>query len=273
MIPKAPLETIVVRGVTLRRDPAREACFTIGHHETEVRSSRDYSVSATRSMLHREYNNEVQNAEIAAQSLVDFPDAPWELRMQLARQCWDETRHARLFLRRVQQLGGRKGESPIKNGDWGIVGMIDTLPGRLLVQNRLFEGGVMDSFRQVARGFRETGDEGTAEVFEAILADEIQHVRFANQWLRDAAQQPRVVLQMAAAMNFAVGAMAALHPRPGDRSLDGVDLAAVDHSIVVNAEDRQRAGFTKEEIADLVRRDRSEELQAFLPARGNAHVG
>src|SRR2546423_13912975 len=83
-------------------------------------------------MLHREYNNEIQNAEIAAQTLVDFPDAPWELRMQLARQCWDETRHARMFLRRVIELGGRKGEAPIKNGDWAIVGMIDSLPGRLL---------------------------------------------------------------------------------------------------------------------------------------------
>jgi uncharacterized ferritin-like protein (DUF455 family) len=259
-----PHETIVVRGVTLRRDPAREPCFTVGHHETEVQASRDYSASATRSMLHREYNNEVQNAEIAAQSLVDFPDAPWELRMQLARQCWDETRHARMFLRRVEELGGRKGESPIKNGDWAIVGMIDNLPGRLLVQNRLFEGGVMDSFRQVARGFRDAGDERTAELFDAILADEIQHVRFANQWLRDATQQPRVVMQMAAAMNFAVGVLAALHPQPGDRSVDAVELAEVDHSIAVNAEDRQRAGFTKDEIADLVRQERSGELHTWL---------
>src|SRR2546427_11186035 len=155
-MPLDPSETIVIRGVTLRRDPAREACFVIGHHETEVQAARDYaSATAVRSMLHREYNNETQNAEVAAQTLVDFPDAPWELRMQLARQCWDETRHARMFLRRVIELGGRKGEAPIKNGDWGIVGMIDSLPGRLLVQHRLFEGGVIDSFRQVAEGFRE----------------------------------------------------------------------------------------------------------------------
>jgi len=252
-MPKMPIETIEVRGVTLRRDPAREPCFTIGYHETEVRAARDYaSVSAVRSMLHREYNNEVQNAEIAAQTLVDFPEAPWELRMQLARQCWDETRHARMFLRRVEELGGRKGESPIKNGDWGIVGMIDTLPGRLLVQHRLFEGGVIDSFRQVARGFRESGDARTAEMFEVILADEIQHVRFANQWLRHFTREPRAVMQMAAALHFASGVMRALQPQAGDRSLDDVDLAAVDHAIVVNTEDRQHAGFTEAEITDLV---------------------
>lgn len=261
-MPLAPLETIVVRGVTLRRDPAREPCFVIGHHETEVQASRDYSsVRAARAMLHREYNNEVQNAEIAAQTLVDFPEAPWELRMQLARQCWDETRHARMFLRRVEELGGRKGEAPIKNGDWSLVGMIDTLPGRLLVQHRLFEGGVMDTLRHVAREFRECGDERTAEMLEVILADEIQHVRFANQWLRHFAQEPRAVMQMASALNFTGNVLRALQPQPGDRSVDDIDLAAVDHSITVNAEDRQHAGFTQAEIVDLVRQSQSGHLK------------
>jgi len=254
-------ETMDVRGVTLRRDPAREACFVIAHHETEVRSERNYdSVGAVRSMLHREYNNETQNAEIAAQTLVDFPDAPWELRMQLARQVWDETRHARMFLRRVIAMGGKKGESPIKNGDWAIVCMIDTLPGRLLVQHRLFEGGVMDSFRQVGKGFRDNGDDETADMLDTILADEIQHVRFANHWLREFAKQPRAVMQMANALTFVSNVFKALTPKPGETSIDGVDLAAVDHAIQINIEDRQRAGFTEAELADLIHRDATENL-------------
>lgn len=252
-----PADTKLVRGVRLRSDPAREDCFVISHHETEVNSNRDYNaVESVRSMMHREYNNEVQNTEVAAQMLVDFPDAPWELRMELARQCWDETRHAQMFLRRVIELGGKKGEAPIKNGDWAILGMIETLAGRLLVQHRLFEGGVMDSFKQVARGFRDHGDARSAELYETILADEIQHVRFANQWLRQFSKDPRVVMQMAAAMNFAGGVMRAMTPQAGDRSVDGVDLAAEDHSIEINTEDRLHAGFTPAEIADLVRQDR-----------------
>ena len=258
-MPVDPAETKVVRGVTLRRDPARESCFEIAHHETEVRSERNYdSVRAVRSMLHREYNNETQNAEVAAQMLVDFPDAPWELRMQLARQCWDETRHARMMLRRVIELGGQKGESQIKNGDWSIVCMIDSLPGRLLVQHRLFEGGVLDSFRQVGNGFRDSGDERTAEIFEVILADEVQHVRFANHWLREFSRQPRAVMQMAAALTWVSDVFRAMQPKPGDTSLDGVDLASVDHSIAINLADRQRAGFTEAELADLIRRDGAE---------------
>jgi uncharacterized ferritin-like protein (DUF455 family) len=251
-----PSETIMVRGVTLRRDPAREPCFEIAHHETEVKSERNYqSIGAVRSMLHREYNNEIQNAEIAAQTIVDFPDAPWELRMQLARQCWDECRHSRMFLRRVIELGGRKGESPIKNGDWSIVGMINTLAGRLLVQHRLFEGGVLDSFRQVGNGFRDSGDERTAEVFEVILADEVQHVRFANHWLREFARQPRAVMQMAAALTWVSDVFRAMQPRRGDCSVDGVDLTAVDHTMAINIMDRMSAGFTEAELADLILKD------------------
>jgi uncharacterized ferritin-like protein (DUF455 family) len=119
----------------------------------------------------------------------------------------------------------------------------------------LFEGGVIDSFRQVARGFKESGDERTAEIYDVILADEIQHVRFANQWLRNFSRDPRMVMQMAKAWNFALGVLRALSPRAGDKSIDDVDLAAEDHTIAINMEDRMRAGFTVDEIADLARRD------------------
>jgi uncharacterized ferritin-like protein (DUF455 family) len=207
-------------------------------------------------MLHRDYNNEVQNAEIAALSLTDFPDAPWELRLQLARQCWDETRHARAFLRRAKELGGRKGEFPVKNGDWGIVAAIDNLPGRLLIQNRLFEGGSMDVLRQVAADHHGNGDHETARVYESILADEIQHVRYANQWLRrSVSTDPRTVLRMAAALAYARDVLLKLNPRPGDQSLDGIDLALERHEIRTNVEDRIQAGFTTSEIADLMRRE------------------
>ena len=67
---------------------------------------------------HREYNQEVQTLEIAALSLVDFPDAPCELRMELARQCWDEARHDALSSRYVTELGGWKGMYPNANLDW-----------------------------------------------------------------------------------------------------------------------------------------------------------
>src|SRR5688572_32877424 len=95
----------VVRGVTLRRDPAREDCFTVAHLHTEMHDYADMSPAAMRQRLHRHMHNEMQNTEITAQTLVDFPEAPWELRMQLARQCWDEVRHTNLCYRRLKEIG------------------------------------------------------------------------------------------------------------------------------------------------------------------------
>lgn len=250
-------ERVVVRGVALRSGPAREPCFTVAQVHSGMLLSNDMSDASRRNLLHREGNQEVLSLEIAAQSLVDFLDAPWELRMHLARQCWDETRHARLRFRRLQELGGYKGEFPIINQEWGVVCMLDSLPARLAVQNRTFEGGALDVLRLAMKQWRDRGDDRTADITETILADEIQHVRFANQWLKRLAREdPRVLLQVAAAMEYAKRAIQALAPQPGDRSMDGVELLHVDHRVQTNTDDRRAAGFTEEEIAEVLRQER-----------------
>src|SRR5947209_4848067 len=98
-------DTKVVRGVTLRRDPAREDCFRVVHIHADLCDYADMSDQARRGRLHKHMHNEMQSLEIAAQALVDFPDAPWGLRLDLARQCWDETRHTRLLHRRLLAVG------------------------------------------------------------------------------------------------------------------------------------------------------------------------
>ena len=62
--------------------------------------------------------------------------------MELARQCWDEARHAALSYRHLKELGGWKGMYPIANLDWSVVAMLDSLPARLAVQHRTFEAGI-----------------------------------------------------------------------------------------------------------------------------------
>jgi len=249
---------MVVRGVVLRRGPAREACFTVAHMHSEMRVPSDASEASRRDLLHRECNQEVLSLEIAAQSLAEFCDAPWDLRMELARQCWDETRHAQMRFQRLRELGGYKGEFPIINQEWGVVCMIDSLPARLAVQNRTFEGGSLDVLPITIKRWREIGDERTAEITETILADEIQHVRFANAWLKRLAQEdPRILMKVAAAMEYVRQAIEALSPKPGERGIDGSDLGAVDRSVKTNANDRRAAGFAEEEITEVVRQERS----------------
>ena len=136
-----PFETKVVRGVTLRKDPAREACFTVADTDDQMISWPDWSDQSKRERIHRHMNNEMTTTEVAAQCLCDFPDAPWELRMELARQVWDESRHAMGLYRRLKELGGRKGEFPVANFEWAVSSYLDSAIGRITVMNRTFEAG------------------------------------------------------------------------------------------------------------------------------------
>ena len=252
-----PVETKVVRGVTLRKDPAREDCFKVAQSHTEMHDYADMSPMAMRERLHRHMHNEMQNSEISAQSLVDFPDAPWELRMQLARQCWDETRHTLLCYRRLQEIGGRKGEFPVMNYEWGVVCMVNSLPGRLALQNRTFEAGEMDLFRELIGKWRSVGDEATAHALDGMLADEVQHVRFGNQWLKRLAREdPRTLMDVAKAVDFLARVTKALAPRPGDVNALGVDLTSFVYvDAFANIEDRRSAEFTEEEVAEILRQE------------------
>lgn len=221
-------------GVTLRASPAREACFRVVTDQADMSKFAEGSPEHRREMLHGDVNEEIQSLEIAAQSLVDFPDAAWEIRLHLARQCWDETRHARLFLRRLLELKGRKGEFPIINQEWGVVCMFDSLAGRLAVQNRVFEGGSLDVFKESVGAWERWGDPQTASLFDAVTADEVQHVRFANDWLgRLKTEDPRSLLKAIAAMSAVQAWAAALTP-------NGMRM---EHEIPVNIDDRRHAGF------------------------------
>ena len=162
-------KTKTIRGVTLRRDPAREECFTVVDLHKDLWDFDDMSDISRRQRLHRHMHNEMQTLEIVAQNLADFPEAPWELRMELARQCWDESRHSAILYRRLREIGGRKGEFPVMNYEWGVTQMLNSLPERLAVQNRTFEGGEMDLLRQQAAMWSAAGDGETAALMDALL--------------------------------------------------------------------------------------------------------
>lgn len=245
----------VVRGVTLAADPAREVCFTVVQTDAEMMDWPDMSAESKRERLHRHMNNECGALEIAAQALADFPDAPWDLRMQMARQCADEARHAGGLYRRLREFGGRKGEFPIANYEWSVTNMLDNLPGRLAVQNRTFEAGLIDLLGSLRTRWREAGDEQTAEMLEAILADEITHVRYANRWIKRLTEEdPRVLLNVAKAIRFLGRVNHAMAPVVGEQNAAGVVFTPGRHEApAVNVEDRLAAEFSEDEVIEVLR--------------------
>ncbi|MGH7789271.1 MAG: DUF455 family protein [Candidatus Binatia bacterium] len=242
---RAAGDTKVVRGIEVRNDPAREPCFTVVHLHHDVPDTGNATVEARMMRAHREYNQEVQTLEVAALCLVDFPEAPWGLRMELARQCWDEARHAELSYRHLKDLGGWKGMYPIANLDWSVVAMLDSLPARLAVQHRTFEAGSLDIEIAAVPMLYDMGHQGQAEMTDAIEADEVQHVRFANEWLKQLTDaQPRAVLQIAAAMAW----LRKLVEATSDDPLKDIST---------NDETRQMAGFSPAEVGQVARMERA----------------
>jgi uncharacterized ferritin-like protein (DUF455 family) len=230
---------ITVRnGVKLRASPAREACYKIVLDQNQMAKHAEDSIEHRREILHSNVNDEIQSLEIAVQTIADFPDADWDLRLSLARQGWDEVRHAAVFQRRLEQLGGHKGEFPIINQEWGVVCMFDSVAARLAVQNRIFEGGSLDVIAEAATVWTDMfGDPETGDIFDGIGADEIEHPRFANAWLdRQKKTNPKALIQAVAGMSAVKAWAAALSPPE----------MKMEHDISVNMEDRRRAGFAAE---------------------------
>jgi len=248
-----PFETKVVRGMKLRKDGAREACFTVADTDDQMISWPDWSDRSRRERIHRHMNNEMTTVEVAAQCLVDFPDADWDLRMELARQVWDESRHAMALYRRLKELGGRKGEFPVANFEWTVCSYCDSIVGRIALQNRTFEAGTMDLMAFLPDSWRREGDPETAELLDAIAADEIQHVRFANQWVRRlVSQDKRNLFKVAQAVRLLDAAQKVFAPAPGATNLAGVSIEDVVQSAPLNIADRQLADFTEDEISALL---------------------
>jgi uncharacterized ferritin-like protein (DUF455 family) len=242
-------------GMKMREEPARDACFKVVRRETDMHEHEGFGDVARREMVHRHMSNEITSLDIAAQCLVDFPDAPWGLRMELARQCWDETRHVRALHRRLTEMGGYKGEFPISAFEWSITCAIDNLPGRLATQNRTFEAGAMDVVAGLIASIREAGDPGTANVLDGILADEVQHVRFANRWIKKmASEDRRVLMKVAQAIRFLAEANARLVAKEGEARSDGKVYEAPEKRVpAVNVADRRLAEFTDEEVQEILK--------------------
>lgn len=132
--------------------------------------------------VHYFINTELAAAEMCGRSLVEFPELPWELRLLLARQCWDEGRHAELFRRRLIELGGEPGMFPFDHWLYDQIGRWDDPLLRLMSLNRVLEGHALDSVTAMQLRLEALGDPVTAQIMEYIVADETIHTGIAN-WI------------------------------------------------------------------------------------------
>jgi uncharacterized ferritin-like protein (DUF455 family) len=219
--------------------PARDSRFDVKERWAECLNLPDTHPDRNLEFFHRQMNEEINGLENAARSLVDFPDAEWGVRMSIARQAADEARHVLMFRGILESRGGWLGRYPVLNFQFRIISKIDNLVGRLAVQNRSFEAEGVDAVEPEIQKAREAGDSELADLFEAQLADEIGHVRFANQYIAQASKNnPLNVMRVGRALNQAAEAFLWVM---GQEAIDGVNYST-------NERGRLEAGFSPEEV-------------------------
>ena len=203
------------------------------------------SRESMRERVHGIFVGELQAMEGAGRTVYDFPDAPWEFTLDMARQVWDESRHVEIYLRLLDHLGGYVGEYPETTILWRCACAEDAA-ARVAGVNRGLEGLACDVFNQLVHIAAKIGDPILERAVDFVLADEITHVRMGSRWLNeltrgDPERRKRAIeFQDSIDERFNLG---------GARRDGGHDEVSI--SIAKDA--RRLAGFTDEEIERLVR--------------------
>lgn len=129
-------------------------------------------------------NHELQALEVMAMVLLAFPDAPADFRKGLAYVMFDEQRHTRMHVQRCEELGIRFGDYPVNGWIWkkaqDYSSTLEYVAGLPLV----FEGANLDHTAEFEQYFRAACDRRSAAIMRAIHKDEIRHVEFGLNWLR-----------------------------------------------------------------------------------------
>lgn len=233
--------------------PARDDRFTVVDVWADCENLPDDHPDKLVEFLNRQMNEELHVLENASRSLADYPDAPWETRMWLARQCSDEARHAANYRRAIERRGGTPGQYPVLSFQYRLLGKVDTLIGRLAVQNRTFEADGLDAVTHEIGVMKELGEDDMVEMYDAQHADEVVHIRFANEYINARLQtHPRDLLAMSRALTQCTTGFAQVFAQGGTNSI----------KYGVSTEWRVAAGFAPEEAE--VAADLSEKRRAAL---------
>src|SRR5271156_156558 len=142
-----------------------------------------YEEDFLKARLHGICAGEFQAMEAAGRSVFDFPEAPWEFQLDMARQVWDESRHAEIYMKLLEYVGSYLGEFPESEVLWSCT-QVDDPACRVAGINRGLEGLACDVFEQIIRLAQKMGDPVIERSVDYVLADEITHVRMGSKWMR-----------------------------------------------------------------------------------------
>jgi uncharacterized ferritin-like protein (DUF455 family) len=137
--------------------------------------------------LARFANHELMAVEFFAWALLRWPELPDELRRGFVSVLAEEQLHCRLYLGRLSALGSALSEHRLSDYFWkhapAIAASKHGPRAFLCAMGLTFEQANLDFTLTYRDGFRDAGDEESAEICQRIHDDEVGHVRMAARWL------------------------------------------------------------------------------------------
>jgi hypothetical protein len=151
----------------------------------------EWSIEGFRHKFHQLLYGEVETTDRMGKMIAEFPDLPWELRMELAHQMWDEARHIEIVAKAVEdELGGELGYGPWSLQWWWMQNETDPLK-RITVTNSWAEKNLMQTLRTWRTEAEKRGYTRIAELCDYLQADELTHVKLATRWIRQLTENDR----------------------------------------------------------------------------------
>src|SRR5687768_16132251 len=209
----------------------------------------DYdSPDATRQLMHGIFVGEIQALEGAGRTCFDFDtgngadEVPFQMKLDMARQCWDEARHVEISVKLTEHMGSEIGEFAEQVLLFEAACNADPVL-RLTGVNRALEGLAIDVFNTM----REYGEAVTDPVLyfceDWMLADEVTHVKMGSDWLRRITDSDPERQKSALEFQRTVDKLFSFGGFRGEDDDAPVHLAR---------KFRKLAGFSDDEITDLV---------------------
>jgi hypothetical protein len=135
-----------------------------------------------RHFFHGLMDAELCAAELMARNSHEHPEMPWDFHVDMARQCWDEIRHAEIHDRLMaSELGCHWGDFPVGFAYFRSIYALDLL-SRLALFNGTSEQKAMWRHSHRRKVLLERGQQTIARVFDYLLADEVPHVHNGVRW-------------------------------------------------------------------------------------------
>ena len=158
-------------------------------HRARYDAEDEWSLEGFQHKFHQLLYGEVETTDRMGKMLAEFPELPWQMRMDLAHQMWDEARHIEIVAKAIEEeLGGELGYGPWSLVWWWMQNEEDPLR-RITVTNCWAERNLMQTLRVWREEAAKRGRTRIAELADYLQADELTHVKLATEWVRRLADE------------------------------------------------------------------------------------